>query len=271
MPLTADSCISSMERNSQSCFGRELAAPESVRTLMALVEAVEQRDGHVAGHCERLAGLSVLVGMAMGLEQPDLWHLYHAGYLHDIGKIGVPDSILLKPGKLTAQEWEVMRDHPARGEEICRYLTALEPVLPAIRFHHERWDGTGYPDGLRGEQIPLLARVLQVTDIYDALVNPRPYKPAFTGHRALEILQEETARGWRDPDIVRGFAQFHRRGLFRDMDAALGPFAGSLSNLQRFLANCAAGSLNGRTSFRPLPLVPADGSPEEEEGMWHTE
>lgn len=260
-----------MERNSQSCFGLDVAASESVCTLMALVAAVEQRDGHVAGHCERLAGLSVLVGMALGLEETDLCHLYHGGYLHDIGKIAVPDSILLKPGKLTPSEWQVMRRHPERGEEICRYLTVLGPALPAIRHHHERWDGTGYPDGLRGEQIPLLARVLQVTDIYDALVNPRPYKPAFTGDRALEILQEETAQGWRDPEIVRRFAQFHRKGVFRDIDGELAPMAGSLENLRRFLANCAAGRFNGRTSFRPLPLVRAGGSPEEEEGTWRTE
>ena len=106
-----------------------------------------------------------------------------------------------------------MRAHPVRGEEICRPLVSLGPVLPLIRHHHERWDGTGYPDGLRGQKIPLLARVLQVVDIYDALTNPRPYKQAFSGERALEILQQESARGWRDREIAELFIRLQQANL----------------------------------------------------------
>jgi cyclic di-GMP phosphodiesterase len=177
--------------------------------LFALAQAVEQRDHDTSGHCERLAFVSVSMGIAMGLERVCLLSLYRGGYLHDVGKVGIPDSILFKPGKLTASEWVVMRSHSVRGEEICRHLKSLEPVLPIIRHHHERWDGGGYPDGLRGRQIPLLARVLQIADIYDALISRRPYKPALAPAEALRIIQQETERGWRDPEIVKLFLRLH--------------------------------------------------------------
>src|SRR3954469_15814137 len=135
--------------------------------LFALAEAVEQRDHHIAGHCQRLAFISVTLGAAMGLDRACLVALYRGGYLHDVGKVGIPDSILFKPGTLTAEEWKVMRSHSTRGEEICRHLKSMAKVLPIIRHHHERWDGSGYPDGLREEQIPVMARALQVADIYD--------------------------------------------------------------------------------------------------------
>src|SRR4051812_40242447 len=178
--------------------------------LFALAEAVEQRDHHIAGHCQRLAFISMTLGIAMGLDRPSLLALYRGGYLHDVGKVGIPDSILFKPGILTADEWVTMRSHTTRGEDICRHMKSLAPVLPIIRHHHERWDGSGYPDGLRGQQIPLLARVLQVVDIYDALTSARPYKPALPHDQALAMIQDETDRGWRDPHIVRVFLQLHK-------------------------------------------------------------
>jgi putative two-component system response regulator len=177
--------------------------------LFALAQAVEQRDAHTSGHCARMAFVGVSLGIAMGLQRASLLSLYRGGYLHDVGKVGIPDSILFKPGKLTAAEWVVMRSHATRGEEICRHLHSLAPVLPIIRHHHERWDGTGYPDGLRGDQIPLLARVVQIADIYDALTSARPYKPALKPSEALRILRQETDRGWRDPDIVKLFIRLH--------------------------------------------------------------
>jgi putative two-component system response regulator len=186
-----------------------LAESETESILFALARAVEQRDRHTAGHCERLAFISVSLGTEMGLEASELLALYRGGYLHDVGKVGIPDSILFKAGPLTAEEWVTMRSHPARGEEICRPLKSLEPVLPIIRHHHERLDGSGYPDGLRGDQIPLLARVLQTADIYDALVSPRPYKPAYSADQALEIISNETRKGWRDPAIVKIFFKLH--------------------------------------------------------------
>jgi putative two-component system response regulator len=208
--------------------------------LYSLARMVEQRDRHTAGHCERLAFSGVALGVAMQLDSASLLLLYVGGYLHDIGKVGIPDSVLFKPGKLTGPEWEIMRTHPVRGEEICAPLKSLRGVLPLIRHHHERWDGTGYPDGLRKIEIPLLARVLQMVDIYDALTHPRPYKHAYTSAHALEILQEETGRGWRDPEISSLFIRVHEQMLAKvaeryDGDAALGEIGDSLRNLQTHL------------------------------------
>jgi len=198
--------------------------------LFALAEAVEQRDHHTAGHCQRLAFISVTLGAAMGLDRVCLSALYSGGYLHDVGKVGIPDSILFKPGSLTAEEWVIMRSHSTRGEEICRHIKSMVKVLPIIRHHHERWDGSGYPDGLRGEQIPLLARVLQIADIYDALTNPRPYKPAFERSKALRIIAEEADRGWRDPHIVKLFMRVHKKVIAKlpESDRSLAALRGYL-------------------------------------------
>jgi HD-GYP domain-containing protein (c-di-GMP phosphodiesterase class II) len=213
--------------------------------LFALAQAVEQRDTHTAGHCDRLAFIAVSLGIAMGLERSNLIALHHGGYLHDVGKVGIPDSILFKPGKLSAHEWIVMRSHSARGEEICRHLNSLAPVLPIIRHHHERWNGTGYPDGLRGDQIPLLARVLQVADIYDALTSPRPYKPACAPGEALRIIEKEADRGWRDAEIVALFLKLHESVISKIADYItpgdpdLVALRHSISSLQTFVGDTA--------------------------------
>ncbi len=186
---------------------------EAETILFALAQAVEQRDRATSDHCQRLAAYSVALGTVLGLPQSQLIALHRGGYLHDIGKVGVPDSILFKPGALTQEEWIVMRNHTLHGEQICKPMKSLAHVLPIIRSHHERWDGTGYPDGLRGEKIPLLARILQVVDIYDALTTARSYKPAFDHAKAMEILEEETARGWRDAKLVPLFRELCEQGL----------------------------------------------------------
>jgi putative two-component system response regulator len=170
--------------------------------LLALALAVERRDKATHRHCERLAGLSTALGAALGLPRSQLVALYRGGFLHDIGKIGVPDSILFKPGKLNDAEWGIMRAHPTIGVEICREAKTLAPVLPIIGSHHERWDGSGYPQGLRGEEIPLTARILQVADVYDALTSVRPYKPAWPISDALDTLEHEARCGWRQPHLV---------------------------------------------------------------------
>lgn len=209
--------------------------------MLALALAVEQRDRHTAGHCERLALMGVSMGLAMGLEINSLLVLYRGGYLHDIGKIGIPDSILFKPGKLTSDEWTTMRSHTTRGAEICGHMRSLKPVVPLIRHHHERWDGSGYPDGLRAEEIPLLARVLQIADIYDALISPRPYKDAFTPAEALRTIQEETDRGWRDPYLVKLFMGMHQDVISKVLsytsapDRDLAAMRSSISGLELFL------------------------------------
>ncbi len=204
---------------------------EAETILFALAQAVEHRDKYTGLHCERLATYSIGLGQALGLPRQDQLALYRGGYLHDIGKISIPDVILFKRGLLTDEEWQIMRLHTLRGEEICKPMKTLAPVLPIIRSHHERWDGSGYPDGLRGEEIPLLARILQVADIYDALTTTRPYKPAFSHQHAMEIMTEEARRGWRDPDLVPLFAEVSQRGANADA-----PMQQSLENMRRELS-----------------------------------
>jgi len=218
---------------------------ETETILFALAQAVEKRDHYTAGHCQRLALFSVAFGMRLGLGHPQLLALYRGGYLHDIGKIAIPDSILFKAGRLSEDEWTLMKTHSVRGEEICRPLHSLEKVLPIIRNHHERWDGGGYPDGLSGQRIPLLARILQLVDVYDALTSDRPYKAAFSGEAALETIVAEMRMGWRDPElteafIVLPFTQLDAAAREITVDDKAETFENSLNNLRRHLvAVCA--------------------------------
>jgi putative two-component system response regulator len=205
---------------------------EAETILFALAQSVEHRDKYTGLHCERLATYSIALGQALGLPKQDQLALYRGGYLHDIGKISIPDSILFKRGLLTDEEWQTMRLHTIRGEEICQPMKTLSPVLPIIRSHHERWDGTGYPDRLAGEDIPLLARILQVADIYDALTTARPYKPAFTHQQAMEIMLEEARRGWRDPELVPLFAEICQKPNTGSSPADVARWPGSVSMKQ---------------------------------------
>ncbi len=184
-------------------FTDELENAESV--LYALAVGVEARDPYTHGHCARLSTYAANLGMEMGLAEPDIIALRRAGVLHDIGKISVPDAILRKPGPLTAEEAAILHRHPVTGEQICRPLRTLQRVLPIIRHHHEHWNGRGYPDGLAGEAIPLLARILQVVDAYDALTTDRPYKPAWSHQEARQVLLSEAKQQWWDQAILRVF------------------------------------------------------------------
>ncbi len=183
----------------------ELERAESV--LFSLARSIEGKDPYTHGHCERLADYSARLGRQLGLPEDQITALRRAGIVHDVGKIAVPDAILLKPGRLTADEWTVIREHSMVGERICAPLKSFRLVLPIIRHHHEKLDGSGYPDGLRGEAIPITARVLQIVDVYDALTTDRPYKKAFPIREALRTMKEEVAKGWWDPKI---FDQFER-------------------------------------------------------------
>ncbi|MDQ6698844.1 MAG: response regulator [Acidobacteriota bacterium] len=178
---------------------------ETESALFALAQAVELRDHCTGGHCERLATLSVAFGVRLGLPRKDLLALHRGGYLHDIGKIGLADSILFKTGDLDWAERKSMQTHTLRGEEICRPLRSLAQVLPIIRSHHEHWDGSGYPDNLAGEDIPMLARVMQLADVYDALTTERPYKSALGPSEAAAVILDESDRGWYDPELTRCF------------------------------------------------------------------
>lgn len=199
---------------------------EAETILFSLAQTVEARDEETGNHCERLAAVSVALGTALGLPEEDLVALYRGGFLHDIGKIAVPDSVLNKGGHLTDQEWTVMKSHTWVGESICQPMKSLAPVLPIIRNHHERWDGSGYPDGLSGEQIPLLARILQVADIFDALTSKRSYKEPYTTEEAVGLLRQEAENGWRDGELVSVFCAMVQQPDFNCMKSDLQPVAG---------------------------------------------
>jgi putative two-component system response regulator len=184
-------------------FTDELETAESV--LCTLGRSVEARDPYTEGHCERLARRAEALGRYIGLDEESIIALRRGGYLHDLGKIAVPDEILKKGSNLTAEEWKIMKQHPLTGENICKPLKSLRLVLPIIRFHHEHSDGTGYPDGLTGREIPLLPRILQVVDVYDALRTTRPYKPALTHEQAAVTMKVEAEHGLWDEDLVSQF------------------------------------------------------------------
>jgi putative two-component system response regulator len=182
----------------------ELDTAETV--IMSLARTIEARDPYTEGHCERLARYAVLIGQRLGLPDEDLAALHRGGFLHDVGKIAIPDAILSKAGPLTDEEREQMRAHTTVGEHLCGDLRALKRVRPIIRHHHERLDGSGYPDGLRGDDIPLLAQIIGVVDVFDALTTDRPYRAACSADEALAELRHEIARGWRSAAIVDALA-----------------------------------------------------------------
>ena len=176
--------------------------------LLSLAAAVEAKDRYTQGHTERTARQAVRLGEKLGLSAPEIDGLRIGGNLHDIGKIGVPESILNKPGPLTDEEWKVMRTHPEIGYRICASLgRTMDIALTVIRHHHERLDGSSYPDGLVGAQIPLVARIMAVVDTYDALVTDRPYRAALSKQEAFAILRGEVAGGKLDGRVVNALVE----------------------------------------------------------------
>src|SRR5712671_3794722 len=184
-------------------FTDELDNAEAV--LFSLALSIEAKDPHTEGHCDRLSKYSVALGEKLGLPQDLSVALRRGGLIHDIGKLAVPEHILLKPGPLTPEERKIMERHTVIGEGICAPLRSFRNVLPIIRHHHEKQDGSGYPDGLKGAQVPLTARILQITDIYDALTTDRPYRKALPQEKAFAIMREEVKRGWWDGSILDEF------------------------------------------------------------------
>jgi putative two-component system response regulator len=184
-------------------FTDELETVDSVLCTLGL--SVEARDPYTEGHCERLARNASDLGRHLGLEEESLLALRRGGFLHDLGKIAVPDEILKKGSDLTEAEWAIMKQHPVTGETICRPLKSLRLVLPIIRHHHEHSDGSGYPDGLTSKEIPLLPRILQVVDVYDALRTARPYKAAYGHEEATIMMRHEAQSGLWDEQLVSEF------------------------------------------------------------------
>jgi len=178
----------------------ELESAEMV--LCTLARSIEAKDPYTEGHCDRLSHYSVALAEQLGLPQDQVVALRRAGIVHDIGKVAVPEQILLKPGLLTEDERRVMESHVVVGERICSPLKSFRQLLPIIRHHHERMNGTGYPDRLSNNSIPLTARILQTVDIYDALTTDRPYRKALSVREAFAIMREEVRRGWWDGALV---------------------------------------------------------------------
>ena len=186
---------------------RAIADMEAAHGVVAaLANAVEAKDVTTENHCQRLAGLAHHMGLALELDGVALKSVVFGALLHDVGKIGVPESILAKTGPLSDHEWEVMKEHPAIGEQICRPLVSSRMFTPIVRHHHERWDGTGYPDGLKGDAIPLGARIVTLVDAFDAMVHDRPYRRGVPVERALDAIHIDKGKQF-DPDLVPLFVR----------------------------------------------------------------
>jgi putative two-component system response regulator len=178
--------------------------------LMTLSAMIEARDGYGDGHCSRMANHAMSVGRLLKLNDADLQHLYRGGFLHDIGMLAIPDTVLRKVGPLEPEEYELVKSHTVIGDSLCSNLRSLQAVRPIIRHHHERLDGSGYPDGLAGDDIPLLAQIISVVDVFEALTSRRPYQSPKRASEAIVILRHHAERGWRRHDLVEALAQVVR-------------------------------------------------------------
>lgn len=182
----------------------DLDSAASIVTMLATM--IEARDGYTEGHCHRMANYATAVGRALGLGAADLQALHRGGFIHDIGMLAIPPAVVLRAGPLEPEEFERVKTHTVVGDELCRGLRSLQPVRPIVRHHHERLDGSGYPDGLRGDEIPLVAQIISAVDVYDAVTHQRPYQRRRSSAEALELLREHVTCGWRERTIVETLA-----------------------------------------------------------------
>ena len=197
----------------------DLESAEAV--IVGLALTIEARDPYTDGHCQRLARYAVTLGERLRLDARELEALRRGGIVHDIGKIGIPDAILLKPGKLTDAEMTTMKQHTVIGDRLCGSFRALSHVRPIIRSHHERLDGSGYPDGLKGDDVPLLAQIIAIADVYDAVTTDRPYRTAESPEAGYAALREEVGRGWKRRDLVDLFIEAGQSGAITNGHRAL--------------------------------------------------
>lgn len=188
----------------------DLESAASVITTLTVM--IETRDGYTEGHCHRMANYATAVGRTLGLGNADIQALHRGGFLHDIGMLAIPSAVLQKPGPLEAEEFALVKSHTVLGDDLCRNLRSLQSVRPIVRHHHERLDGSGYPDGLRGTEVPLLAQIIGVVDVYDAVTSLRPYQPVQSADDAIQLLREQVRRGWRQGQIVDAFEGIIRQG-----------------------------------------------------------
>ena len=196
-------------------FTDDLDSAESV--ILSLGATVEARDASTSGHCERMAAYAAAFGAHLGLSQEEVAALHRGGYLHDVGKVGVPDAVLLKPGRLTSDEFAIVKRHTVVGEAVCGDFRSLRLVRPIVRHHHERLDGSGYPDGLHGDRVPLLAQIVGIVDVYDALTTDRPYRQRLPVESALSELRREAQAGWRSAQLVESFITLSKTGRLEQL------------------------------------------------------
>ena len=184
------------------------SAAAIIMTVTAMIEARES----APGHCYRMANYATALGRALHLSDVDLQALYRGAFLHDIGMLSIPDGILRKGGRLEPEEYEVIKSHAVIGDALCANLRTLHTVRPIVRHHHERLDGSGYPDGLRGDEVPLLAQIVSIVDLFEAITMGREYVAPRTADDAIAVLRHETSVGWRRPDIVEPFIALVKSG-----------------------------------------------------------
>jgi len=184
---------------------------ESAESLfLTLGRIIEARDPCTEGHCDRLTDYATALGRELRLDRADLDALYRGAFLHDVGKIAIPDRVLLKKGKLTRKEYDLMKQHPAIGDDLCRTVRSFDAVRPIVRHHHERLDGRGYPDGLAGDRIPLLAQIVSIVDVFDALTTHRPYRKALATSTAYQMMRDDARGGWCREDLLTVFIELHQ-------------------------------------------------------------
>jgi putative two-component system response regulator len=198
------------------------SAASIITTLATMIEA---RDGNTEGHCHRMANYATAVGRALGLGAHDLQALHRGGFIHDIGMLAISPTVVLRAGPLEPEEFERIKLHTIIGDELCRGLRTLQTVRPIVRHHHERLDGSGYPDGLRGDTVPLIAQIIGVVDVFDAVTHERPYQLTRSPADAVELLRNHVNRGWRDRRIVEAFAEIVASGHLDTLTAEGHPHA----------------------------------------------
>jgi putative two-component system response regulator len=190
----------------------DLDSAASIISMLAIM--IEARDGYTQGHCHRMANYATALGRRLALGEDDLQALQRGGFLHDIGMLAIPDTVLRKESTLSTEEFELMKSHTVIGDTLCGSLRSFAAVRPIVRSHHERLDGSGYPDGLRGDEIPLVAQLMGIVDVYDAVTTRRPYQHAQPTEVAIEILRHQAQLGWRRHDLVEEFSVLVRSGGF---------------------------------------------------------
>ena len=204
----------------------DLDPAASIVTTLATM--IETHDGYMEGHCHRMANYATALGRAIGLPERDLLALHRGGFLHDLGMVAISGSLVRKSGALAPAEYELVKSHTIVGDALCANLRSLQAVRPIVRHHHERLDGSGYPDGLEGDAIPTIAQIIGVVDVYDAITTNRPYQRTQSINEALDVLREQAGRGWRRADLVAEFADLVQRGAFDRFSTTSGE-AGRLS------------------------------------------